>query len=161
MCPDIALPVPALAAYSAEPSEGHPADLLHIARCVDTTASWGIIYGDKRQPLGFWCNANLKRARTHGGALQVGLSPCMQQPSHGAARSRPPRSLNDHVPYREMAQLIFRERCEVLIPSAWGACLVVCGFLWVGLVTVGCDNQAALSLCKVRTGGAAHSLLSR
>jgi hypothetical protein len=56
--PDIALPVAALAAYSSAPSTQHYAVLLDIVRYVGGTASRGIMYGGKGQPLGFWCDAN-------------------------------------------------------------------------------------------------------
>jgi hypothetical protein len=55
---DIALPVAALAAYSSAPSTQHCTVLLDIVRCVRGTASRGIAYGGKREPLGFWCDAN-------------------------------------------------------------------------------------------------------
>jgi hypothetical protein len=37
--------------------------------------------------------------------------------------------------------------------GAAGACLVVCGFLFLGPVAIGCDDDAALSLCKDRKEG--------
>jgi hypothetical protein len=84
-----------LAAYSEKPLEGQHAALLDIEMYVGSTAAWGITYGGKRWSLGFFAMQTLQRARTHGGAPQVGSSPDMEEPSRGAARSGPPRSLND------------------------------------------------------------------
>jgi hypothetical protein len=89
--PDIGPSVSTLAAYTAAPSAPSAPQLCYTssgtfaAPMVTSGSLWG-------------CSAmQTLHARKHGGAPQdggapqVGLSPCTEEPSHEAARSRPPR----------------------------------------------------------------------
>jgi hypothetical protein len=56
--PDIALPVGALAAYAAAPSERHFAALLDVVRYVGATAGRGNAYGKGKHSLRFLFDVN-------------------------------------------------------------------------------------------------------
>jgi hypothetical protein len=150
--PDIALPVAALAAFSSAPSTQHHAVLLDLVRYVGGTASRGITFGGKRQPLGFWCDANFaackdtRRSTTgwvvtmYGGAVswsskkQATTAASTMDAEYQACGAAAREGMSLRKALREMAFLST-------------------DFLLSGPVIIRCDNKAALSLCKDRKEG--------
>jgi hypothetical protein len=150
--PDIALPVAALAAYSSAPSSQHYAVLLDIVRYVAGTVSREITYGGKRQPLGFWCDANFaackdtQRSTTgwvvtmHGGAVSWSSK---KQATTAASTMDAEYQACGAAAWEGMSLL------KALVEMA----LLSADFLLSGPVTIRCDNKSALSLCKDRKEG--------
>jgi hypothetical protein len=150
--PDIALPVSVLAAFAAEPSEMLHGALLDVVRYVGSSAARGITYGGKQQPLGFWCDANFaacqdtRRSTTgwvvtmYGGAV---LLSSKKQATTAASTIQP--------------------ECQTCGAAAWEGLSLIkalgeltslsADFPLQGPVVIGCENKAALSLCKDRKEG--------
>jgi hypothetical protein len=147
--PDIALPVGALAAYASAPSEAHYEAMLDVVRYVGSTAGRGLTYGGGDKPLGCWCDANLaacqdtRRSTTgwvvvmYGGAVSW------------ASKKQPTAAASTMEAEYQACGAAAREGLS--LGKAFGElALLSPDFPMGGPVVVGCDNKAALALCKDR-----------
>jgi hypothetical protein len=150
--PDITLPVSALAAFAAAPSEMHHGALLDVVRSVGSSAARGITYGRKRLPLGFWCDAKFAafqdtRRSTTGWVVTMyrgDVSWSGEKQATTAASMMDAEYQACGVAAREGLSLI-KALGELTLLSA--------DFPLQGPVVIGWDNKAALSLCKDRKEG--------
>jgi hypothetical protein len=149
---DIAPAVRALAMYSSAPSAAHLAAMLDVIRYVGSTADRGITCGCSESPTEVWCDANFaacldtRRSTTgwvmvmYGGAVSWSSK---KQPTKAASKMKA-----EYQTCKEIA------REGLSVRKASGKLSMLCSdSLLTGPLTVRCDNQAALSLCKDRKEG--------
>jgi hypothetical protein len=150
--PDIALPVAALATYSSAPSTQHYAVLLDIARYVGGTASRGSTYGGKRQPLGFWCDANFAACKDTRRSTTGFVVTMYEGAVSWSSKKQATTAASTMDAEYQACGAAAREGMS-LRKTLGGMALLSADFLLSGPVTIRCDNKAALSLCKDRKEG--------
>jgi hypothetical protein len=150
--PDVALAVGALDTYSSTPSAAHFAAMLDIIRYVGSTAGRGITYGHSKSPMGVWCDASfascLDTRRSTTGWVVVMYGGAVSWSS----KKQPTTAASTMEAEYQACGAVARERLSVR--KALDELSMFCSDLpLTGPLTVRCDNQAALSLCKDRKKG--------
>ena len=147
--PDIALAVGALASYAQSPSRLHHDALLDVVKYVGGTAQRGITYGHTQVSVQVWCDANFascvdtRRSVTgyvvvmYGGAVSWSSK---KQPTTAASTMEAEYQACGAVAREGLALL------KAMRDISW----LSTDFPIAGPLTIFCDNQAALLLCKDR-----------
>ena len=147
--PDIAFAVGALASYSAAPSQAHCDALLDVLRYVGSTAERGITYGHTNAPLEAWCDANFaacrdtRRSTTGWVAVMYGGAV-----SYSSKKQITAAASTTDAEYQAMGAAA-REGLS-LNKALDELALLSEDFPLSGPLTILCDNQAAIALCKDR-----------
>jgi hypothetical protein len=150
--PDLALAVGALAKYCSSPSVAHHAALLDVVKYVWCTASRGITFGHKRPPLEVWCDANFaacqdtRRSTTGWVVVMYGGAVAW------ASKKQPTTAASTMEAEYQACGAVAREGLSLLKMSRDLAQLSL-DFPLSGPVVIGCDNKAAVSLCRDRKEG--------
>jgi hypothetical protein len=147
--PDIALAVGALASYAKAPSQAHADALLDVVRYVGSTAHRGVTYGHTGVPVQVWCDANFASCvdtrRSVTGYVVVMYGGAVSWTS----KKQPTTAASTMEAEYQACGAVAREGLSLLKAMrdlAW----LSTDFPITGPLTIFCDNQAALCLCKDR-----------
>lgn len=150
--PDIALPVAALAAYASKPSVQHWEALLGLVKYVGVTATRGITYGTEEQPVGFWCDANYASCRDTRRSTTGWVVTMYGGAVSWSSKKQPTVAASTMDAEYQACGAAAREGLS--LRKAFGElALLSNGLELVGPLQIGCDNKAAISLCKDRKEG--------
>lgn len=150
--PDIALPVGALAAYNAAPSQAHFDAMLDLVRYVGSTAERGITYGHTAVPLRIWCDANFatcldtRRSITGWAVVMYGGAVSW------SSKKQPTTAASTMDAEYQACGAVAREGLS-LLKALDELALLSSDFPIQGPLPIKCDNKAALSLCNDRKEG--------
>jgi hypothetical protein len=123
-----------------------------IVAYVEGTASWGITYRGKRQPLGFWCDANFAACKETQRST-TGWVVTMYRGAVSWSRKKQATTAASTIDAKYQACGAAAWEGMSLRKGLGELALLLADFLLSGPLTIRCDNKAALSLCKDRKEG--------
>lgn len=150
--PDIQLAVNALASYGSAPSAAHRAALLHLITYVGCTAERGITYGRSAEPLQVFCDANFATCLDTRRSI-TGYAVIMYGGAVSWASKKQPTVAVSTMEAEYVACAAVTKECSSIKKGLPELGLLCSDFRDFGPFVIGCDNQAALSLCKDRKDG--------
>lgn len=150
--PDCSLVVHALAPYARAPSQAHCDAMLNLIRYMGGTAERGITYGRTRVPVKSWCDSNFascldtRRSITGWGVTMYGGAVSW------SSKKQPTTAASTMEAEYQACGAVARE--GISLRKAFDELALLSGdFPISGPLSIFCDNQAALTLCKDRKEG--------
>ena len=150
--PDVSLPTHALAAYAQAPSQAHHEALLNLIRYLGSTATRGITYGGTQVPVKTWCDANFASCLDTRRSITGWVVTMYGGAVSWSSKKQPTTAVSTMEAEYQACGAVAREGIS-LLKAFEEIGLLSEDLPFQGPLTIFCDNEAALTLCKDRKEG--------